>query len=33
MSSLAFVPAPIAELPWRVLALVSAITGFGLVVL
>jgi rod shape determining protein RodA len=33
MSTLNFVPAPIAELPWGVLALVSAITGFGLVVL
>jgi rod shape determining protein RodA len=33
MSTLNFVPAPIAELPWGVLSLVSAITGFGLVVL
>jgi rod shape determining protein RodA len=27
------VPAPIAELPWKILLLVSAITGFGLLVL
>jgi rod shape determining protein RodA len=32
-SSASLVPAPIAELPWRVIFLVSAITGFGLVVL
>ncbi len=28
-----FVPAPLATLPWRVLLLVTAIGGFGLVVL
>ncbi|MDO6415462.1 rod shape-determining protein RodA [Sphingomonas sp. BIUV-7] len=33
MSRLSLVPAPIARLPWGVLALVCAICGFGLVVL
>ena len=33
MTTLSFVPAPIAQLPWRVLGLVSAITFFGLIVL
>ncbi|RDE05432.1 rod shape-determining protein RodA [Sphingomonas aracearum] len=33
MSSLAFVPAPLARLPWRMLLLVVAIGSFGLVVL
>jgi rod shape determining protein RodA len=33
MRSQALVPAAIAELPWRMLALVTFITGFGLVVL
>jgi rod shape determining protein RodA len=33
MRTHALVPAPIAELPWRMLALVMFITGFGLVVL
>jgi rod shape determining protein RodA len=33
MSSRNFVPAPLAQLPWKVIFLVSAIGGFGLIVL
>ena len=33
MRSQSLIPAPIADLPWRMLALVSFITGFGLLVL
>lgn len=31
--ALSFVPAPVAALPWKMLALVFAITGFGLLIL
>ena len=33
MSGLNFVPAPLAQLPWRILLLVIAIGGFDLFVL
>ena len=33
MSSHPFLPAPLAQIPWRLIALVLAIAGFGLVVL
>lgn len=33
MSGMSFVPAPIANLPWKMLLLVTAITGFGLLIL
>jgi rod shape determining protein RodA len=33
MRTVSLIPAPIAELPWRMLSLVIAITGFGLLVL
>jgi rod shape determining protein RodA len=33
LRSVSLIPAPIAELPWRMLALVMFITGFGLLVL
>ena len=33
MSAASFIPRPLAQLPWRVLLLVTFITGFGLVVL
>lgn len=33
MSGMSFVPAPIADLPWKMLLVVTAITGFGLLIL